>query len=104
MTVTNHERVGRALELLRSGLIPFFEREMQAKYGEAWLDLDSAKGQDCDRGTVEPGVGGLCATSAVAVLVTEPGWDGGPKRSPPHSSSHPKTHPAAMGVIAPLAV
>jgi hypothetical protein len=38
MAVTNHERVGKALELLRKGLLPFFQREMQAKYGENWLE------------------------------------------------------------------
>ena len=29
MATTNHERVGRALELLKAGLGPFVEREMQ---------------------------------------------------------------------------
>ena len=38
MAVTNHERVGKALDLLRKGLLPFFKREMQAKYGENWLE------------------------------------------------------------------
>jgi len=28
MAITNHERVGKALELLKSGLSPFVEREM----------------------------------------------------------------------------
>jgi predicted AAA+ superfamily ATPase len=36
MAQSNHERVGRALELLNSGLTPFVEREMQAKYGSRW--------------------------------------------------------------------
>ena len=30
MAITNHERVGKALELLRDGLAPFVERELQA--------------------------------------------------------------------------
>ncbi len=38
MAVTNHERIGKALELLRKGLLPFFQREMQAKYDENWLE------------------------------------------------------------------
>ena len=38
MAITNHERVGKTLELLRKGLLPFFQREMQAKYGENWLE------------------------------------------------------------------
>ncbi|MCC2867756.1 MAG: DUF499 domain-containing protein, partial [Candidatus Accumulibacter phosphatis] len=34
--ITNHERVGKALELLKSGLLPFIERELKAKYGNGW--------------------------------------------------------------------
>lgn len=34
MAVTNHERVGKALERLRAGLAPFVEREFQSVYGE----------------------------------------------------------------------
>ncbi|MCX7902819.1 MAG: Swt1 family HEPN domain-containing protein, partial [Burkholderiaceae bacterium] len=30
MALSNHERVGKALELLRTGLAPFVEREVQA--------------------------------------------------------------------------
>ena len=33
MAITNHERVGKALELLKTGLGPFVERELKAKYG-----------------------------------------------------------------------
>jgi predicted AAA+ superfamily ATPase len=36
MTQSNHDRVGKALTLLNSGLQPFVEREMQAKYGARW--------------------------------------------------------------------
>ncbi|HEY6539756.1 MAG TPA: Swt1 family HEPN domain-containing protein, partial [Ktedonobacteraceae bacterium] len=36
MAQSNHERVGRALDLLNSGLKPFVEREMLAKYGPRW--------------------------------------------------------------------
>jgi len=36
MAQSNHERVGRALEILNTGLTPFVEREMLAKYGEHW--------------------------------------------------------------------
>ncbi len=36
MATTNHERVGRALDLLKDGLRPFIEREYAAKYGENW--------------------------------------------------------------------
>jgi predicted AAA+ superfamily ATPase len=37
MAVTNYERVGKALELLREGLFPFVERELNAKYGKYWI-------------------------------------------------------------------
>jgi len=36
MAITNHERVGKALELLKSGLTPFVEREFKAKFGDGW--------------------------------------------------------------------
>ncbi|MGA1265073.1 MAG: Swt1 family HEPN domain-containing protein, partial [Prochlorothrix sp.] len=52
MAITNHERVGRALKLLQEGLLPYFDREMKAKYGTQWclraatiLDTDSTKAQ-----------------------------------------------------------
>ena len=38
MAVTNYERVGKALELLRQGLKPFVEREMQAAMGDTWFN------------------------------------------------------------------
>ena len=36
MAITNHERVGKALELLKAGLGPFVERELKAKFGDGW--------------------------------------------------------------------
>ena len=36
MAITNHERVGKALQLLKIGLGPFVEREFKAKYGDGW--------------------------------------------------------------------
>ncbi|MCU0834934.1 MAG: Swt1 family HEPN domain-containing protein [Chromatiaceae bacterium] len=36
MAITNHERVGKSLELLKTGLGPFVERELKARYGEGW--------------------------------------------------------------------
>jgi len=38
MAITNHERVGKSLDLLRDGLRPFVEREMKLIYKEAWED------------------------------------------------------------------
>lgn len=37
MAISNHERVGRALNLLCDGLYPYVEREMQAIHGDRWL-------------------------------------------------------------------
>jgi Swt1-like HEPN len=36
MAVTNHERVGKALDLLKEGLRPLVERELKAQLGERW--------------------------------------------------------------------
>ncbi|HEX5415670.1 MAG TPA: Swt1 family HEPN domain-containing protein, partial [Chloroflexota bacterium] len=36
MAASNYERVGRLMELLRSGLRPFVEREYEARYGRDW--------------------------------------------------------------------
>jgi len=38
MAMTNHDRVGKALELLRKGLIPYVERELKAEHGEEWQE------------------------------------------------------------------
>jgi Swt1-like HEPN/Protein of unknown function (DUF499) len=38
MAISNHERVGKALDLLKAGLGPYFEREMRTGFGEKWLD------------------------------------------------------------------
>ena len=36
MAITNHERVGKALDLLKAGLAPFVERELKARHGDGW--------------------------------------------------------------------
>ena len=36
MAITNKERVGRALDILKEGLYPFVEREMRSAYNEHW--------------------------------------------------------------------
>jgi hypothetical protein len=38
MAITNQERVGKALELLKDGLAPFVERELKATHAQQWLD------------------------------------------------------------------
>src|SRR3990170_2962325 len=37
MAITNQERVGKALDLLRDGLRPFVERELRAHLGKYWI-------------------------------------------------------------------
>lgn len=36
MAISNHERVGRALQLLKTGLAPFIERELKAHFKDQW--------------------------------------------------------------------
>ena len=38
MAITNHERVGKALELLKDGLFPFVERELRAQHAQRWFE------------------------------------------------------------------
>src|SRR5687768_7069010 len=38
MAITNHERVGKALELLKAGLAPFVEREFRGLHKEKALE------------------------------------------------------------------
>jgi predicted AAA+ superfamily ATPase len=37
MALSNYERVGKAMDLLRQGLLPFVEREFAAQYGKYWI-------------------------------------------------------------------
>ncbi len=43
MAITNHERVGKALDLLREGLAPFVEREVQSKVAAGTLNLEAIR-------------------------------------------------------------
>lgn len=38
MAITNHERVGKAMDLLKEGLQPFVEREMKAQHAQLWFE------------------------------------------------------------------
>jgi hypothetical protein len=38
MAITNSERVGKALDLLKDGLRPYVERELKATYKNRWLE------------------------------------------------------------------
>lgn len=44
MTVSNHDRVGKLMAMLRDGLRPFLEREMKAVHGERWMDALAGPG------------------------------------------------------------
>ena len=47
MATTNHERVGKALELLKGGLGPFVEREFASIFGDkASVQLERLVGED----------------------------------------------------------
>jgi predicted AAA+ superfamily ATPase len=47
MAITNHERVGKALDLLRAGLAPFLEREYKSTFGQrAQNELLRVLGED----------------------------------------------------------
>ncbi len=47
MAITNHERVGKALELLKSGLGPFVEREFKNAYqAKAQTEAAAFMGED----------------------------------------------------------
>jgi predicted AAA+ superfamily ATPase len=38
MAITNHERVGKTIDLLKEGLQPFVEREMKAQHAQLWFE------------------------------------------------------------------
>ena len=43
MAITNQERVGKAMDLLRQGLAPFVEREVQARVKAGTVRMDSVR-------------------------------------------------------------
>lgn len=44
MAITNQERAGKAMELLRAGLAPFVEREIQSAVKTGSVRIPSLKG------------------------------------------------------------
>ena len=40
--LSNHERIGKSLNLLAAGLYPYIEREMQAVHRDRWLEAVSS--------------------------------------------------------------
>ncbi len=49
MAVSNRERVGKALDLLCAGLVPFVERELKTVHGDKWEEI-AREGQPPERG------------------------------------------------------
>ena len=46
MAITNHERVGKAMDLLKAGLAPFVEREFKNLYaGRALAEAQRFQGE-----------------------------------------------------------
>ena len=37
MSISNHDRITKALQLLKEGLYPFIEREMKSIHGDRWM-------------------------------------------------------------------
>lgn len=49
MAITNRERVGRGLEILRAGLKPYIEQQFKDKFGAGWPDIVAARFPDAKR-------------------------------------------------------
>jgi hypothetical protein len=57
MAITNRERVGKALDLLNDGLLPFVERELKAVYADRWQEI-AREGQPPERAAKKPAKAG----------------------------------------------
>jgi hypothetical protein len=55
MAITNHDRVGRAMELLKDGLVPFVERELKSQHAQNWLIEAKASVSDTQTHLFETG-------------------------------------------------
>jgi predicted AAA+ superfamily ATPase len=53
MAITNLERIGKAMELLKEGLRPFVEREMKTRHAQGWFEQVKASVRE-----VQPGLFG----------------------------------------------
>jgi predicted AAA+ superfamily ATPase len=71
MAMTNQERVAKALDLLKGGLRPFVEREMQAQFGEKW----AIEAQELLRDTrLGGGKGDALQDVAVQLVIMDRKW------------------------------
>jgi predicted AAA+ superfamily ATPase len=69
MAITNHDRVGKALELLKTGLAPFVERELKSVYKEK-AQAEAARILGDDRLNAKKPITGWDAAALLKVL-----WD-----------------------------
>jgi hypothetical protein len=68
MAISNHERVGKSLELLKDGLRPYVEREMKAQHAQLWFEEAKASVSDSQAslfGTEDEPQWDIAATLAV---------------------------------------
>jgi predicted AAA+ superfamily ATPase len=61
MAISNHERVGKALTLLKDGLRPFVERELQAFFNDKWVITVKNALHDTRFGTDDDPLGDVAA-------------------------------------------
>jgi Swt1-like HEPN/Protein of unknown function (DUF499) len=73
MAQSNHERVGKALDILNKGLQPFIEREMQAVNGERWLQEAAANLREYRLSSVRSGE--LSGDTQVLLMVMWDQWN-----------------------------
>jgi predicted AAA+ superfamily ATPase len=71
MASTNHERVGKALDLLKAGLAPFVERELTARHGNDWAFQVREMLEDTRLGD---GKGDALQDVAVLLVVMDRSW------------------------------
>lgn len=72
MAISNHERVGKALEFLREGLGPFVERELKSRYGDQWVFEVKELLGDTRLGA---GKGSALKDAAVLLMIMERRWN-----------------------------
>ena len=72
MAISNHERVGKALDFLRDGLAPFVERELKHKYEEQWAFEVKEVLSDTRLGA---GKGSALKDSAALLVVMDRKWN-----------------------------
>ncbi len=67
MAITNQERVGKAMDLLRDGLAPFVEREFKSQHGDGWPSRSARRSSattGCRQGSRSPsGTWRRCSSS-----------------------------------------